>query len=51
MTTLTDCDLATCCATGLCGADIDQKPVDLAADLDWLKAQVPERPKRLNKEA
>jgi len=39
MTTLTVYDPAMCCSTGLCGTDIDQKLVDLAADLDWLKAQ------------
>ena len=39
MTTLTVYDPAMCCSTGLCGTDVDQKLVDLAADLDWLKAQ------------
>jgi hypothetical protein len=39
MTTITVYDPAMCCSTGICGTDIDQKLVDLAADLDWLKAQ------------
>jgi hypothetical protein len=26
------------CSTGICGTDVDQKLVDLAADLDWLAA-------------
>lgn len=39
MTTLTVYDPAMCCSTGICGPDVDQRLVDLAADLDWLKAQ------------
>ncbi len=39
MVTLTVYDPAMCCSTGICGADIDQKLVDFAADLDWLKSQ------------
>lgn len=39
MTTLTVYDPAMCCSTGICGAQVDQRLVDLAADLDWLKAQ------------
>ena len=39
MTTITVYDPAMCCSTGICGTDIDQKLVDLAADLDWLKTQ------------
>ena len=39
MITLTVYDPAMCCSTGICGTDIDQRLVDLAADLDWLKAQ------------
>jgi hypothetical protein len=39
MTTLTVYDPAMCCSTGICGTDVDQKLVELAADLDWLKAQ------------
>lgn len=39
MTTLTVYDPAMCCSTGICGTDVDQKLVGLAADLDWLKAQ------------
>lgn len=39
MTTITVYDPAMCCSTGICGAEVDQRLVDLAADLDWLKAQ------------
>jgi len=39
MTALTVYDPAMCCSTGICGTDIDQRLIDLAADLDWLKAQ------------
>jgi hypothetical protein len=39
MTTITVYDPAMCCSTGICGTDVDQKLVDLAADLDWLQAQ------------
>lgn len=39
MTTLTVYDPAMCCSTGICGTDVDQRLIDLAADLDWLKAQ------------
>lgn len=39
MTTLTVHDPAMCCATGICGAEIDQRLVTLAADLDWLNGQ------------
>ena len=39
MTTLTVYDPALCCSTGVCGPEIDQRLVDFAADLDWLKAQ------------
>lgn len=39
MTTLTVYDPPQCCATGVCGADVDQQLVDFAADLDWLKSQ------------
>jgi AhpD family alkylhydroperoxidase len=39
LTTITVYDPAMCCSTGICGTDIDQRLVDLAADLDWLKAQ------------
>jgi len=28
-----------CCSTGVCGADVDQRIVTFAADLDWLKGQ------------
>jgi len=28
-----------CCATGLCGPEVDTKLVQFAADLDWLKGQ------------
>lgn len=39
MTTITVYDPAMCCSTSICGAEVDQRLVDLAADLDWLKAQ------------
>ena len=39
MTTLTIYDPAMCCSTGICGADVDQRLVDFAADLDWLKSK------------
>jgi hypothetical protein len=39
MKTLTIFDPAMCCSTGICGAEIDQKLVDFAADLDWLKSE------------
>lgn len=39
MTTLTVYDPAMCCSTGICGTDVDQKLITLAADLDWLRAQ------------
>jgi len=39
MKNLTIYDPAMCCSTGICGADIDQKLVDFAADLDWLKSE------------
>lgn len=38
MKTLTIYDPAMCCSTGICGAEIDQRLVDFAADLDWLKS-------------
>ena len=39
MTSLTVYDPAMCCSTGICGADVDQRLVDFAADLDWLKSE------------
>ena len=39
MKTLTIFDPAMCCSTGICGAEIDQKLVDFAADVDWLKSE------------
>ena len=39
MTSLTIYDPAMCCSTGICGAEIDQRLVDFATDLDWLKSQ------------
>lgn len=32
-------DPTMCCATGVCGADVDQTLVDFAADVDWLKSR------------
>jgi hypothetical protein len=31
-------DPAMCCSTGICGAEVDQRLVTFAADLDWLKS-------------
>ena len=39
MKTLTIYDPAMCCSSGICGPEIDQKLVDFAADLDWLKSE------------
>ena len=39
MTSLTVYDPAMCCATGICGADVDQRLVNFAADLDCLKSE------------
>ncbi|RUR33923.1 arsenic metallochaperone ArsD family protein [Vreelandella andesensis] len=39
MTTITVYDPPMCCATGVCGADVDQQLITFAADLDWLKSQ------------
>ncbi len=39
MTNLTIYDPAMCCSTGICGAEVDQKLVTFAADLDWLKSK------------
>lgn len=39
MTTLTVYDPVMCCSTGICGTDVDQKLITLAADLDWLRTQ------------
>ena len=39
MKSLTIFDPAMCCSTGICGAEIDQKLVDFAADLDWLESE------------
>jgi len=32
-------DPAMCCATGVCGPDVDPKLVQFAADLDWLRRE------------
>lgn len=32
-------DPALCCSSGVCGAEVDQKLVDFAADLDWARRQ------------
>jgi len=32
-------DPALCCSSGVCGVDVDQSLVSLAADLDWAKQQ------------
>ena len=38
MKQLTIYDPAMCCSTGICGAEVDQRLVTFAADLDWLKS-------------
>ncbi|MGR8932064.1 MAG: arsenite efflux transporter metallochaperone ArsD [Gammaproteobacteria bacterium] len=30
-------DPALCCSSGVCGTDVDQQLVDVAADVDWAK--------------
>lgn len=37
MSTIQIFDPALCCSTGVCGVDVDQQLVDVAADLDWAK--------------
>lgn len=37
--TLTVYDSAMCCSTGVCGPDVDDKLVDFANDVKWLKSQ------------
>ncbi len=32
-------DPAMCCSTGVCGVNVDQKLVQFAADLEWLKTK------------
>ena len=32
-------DPALCCSTGVCGVEVDQRLVEFAADVDWLKKQ------------
>jgi len=39
MTSLKIYDPAMCCSTGICGTEVEQKLVDFASDLDWLKSQ------------
>ncbi len=39
MTTIQVFDPALCCSTGVCGVDVDQKLVEFAADVSWLKSQ------------
>ncbi|MBL4811076.1 MAG: arsenite efflux transporter metallochaperone ArsD [Rhodobacteraceae bacterium] len=39
MTDVTVYDPAMCCSTGICGAEVDQRLVTFAADLDWLKSK------------
>jgi len=39
MPTIQVFDPALCCATGVCGLDIDPALVAFAADIDWLKSQ------------
>ena len=39
MTTIQVFDPALCCSTGVCGVEADQKLIDFAADVSWLKSQ------------
>ena len=39
MKTIQIFDPALCCSSGVCGVDVDQALVSLAADLDWAKQQ------------
>ncbi len=39
MPTLTVYDPPMCCASGVCGPDVDPRLVQFASDLDWLKSQ------------
>ncbi len=39
MTNIQVFDPALCCSTGVCGVDVDQKLVEFAADVSWLKNQ------------
>lgn len=39
MTTIQVFDPAMCCNTGVCGVDVDQNLVTVAADVDWAKQQ------------
>ena len=32
-------DSAMCCSTGVCGVDVDQRLVNFAADVEWVKQQ------------
>ncbi|WP_425523397.1 arsenite efflux transporter metallochaperone ArsD [Rhodomicrobium vannielii] len=39
MPTIQVFDPALCCSTGVCGVEADQKLIDFAADVSWLKNQ------------
>lgn len=39
MKTIQIFDPALCCATGVCGVDVDQQLVTFAADIEWAKQQ------------
>lgn len=39
MTTIQIYDPALCCSSGVCGVDVDQQLVTLAADIKWLQEQ------------
>lgn len=39
MKTIQIFDPALCCSSGVCGVDVDQALVSVAADLDWAKQQ------------
>lgn len=39
MKTIQIFDPALCCSTGVCGVDVDQRLVQISADVDWAKQQ------------
>lgn len=39
MTTIQIFDPVLCCSTGVCGVDVDQNLVNMAADLEWARQQ------------
>jgi hypothetical protein len=39
MTTIQIFDPVLCCSTGICGVEVDQNLITVAADIDWAKQQ------------